>query len=283
MSPRRTRLAAAALLLTPAAIFAPLHAQDISGTIRGVVRDTTGALVPSATVEIVSTDRNQTVRTVTANKSGEYVATQLPLGGYVVRVTGAGFQEQTLSGIVLHVNDNLTINADLKPGGGAETVTVSTADQQINTADATQAGLINGTQVRELVLSTRNYEQLVALQPGVAYTGGDQIYIGNSNPSGATNVVNFSINGGRTSGNSWTVDGADNVDRGSNYTLLTYPSVDAIAEFKTLRGQYSAEFGRSASGQINVATKSGTDALHGSAYEFARNDVFNANTVSTLR
>ena len=129
------------------------------------------------------------------------------------------------------------------------------------------------------MLSSRNYEQLVGLQPGVAYTGADQIYIGNSSPSGATNVVNFAVNGGRTSGNSWTVDGADNIDRGSNFTLLTYPSVDAIAEFKTLRGNYSAEFGRSASGQINVVTKSGTNDLHGSAYEFVRNDVFNANDV----
>jgi TonB-dependent Receptor Plug Domain len=126
-----------------------------------------------------------------------------------------------------------------------------------------------------ILLSSRNYEQLVGLQPVVVSTGADQIYIGNPNPNGATNVVNFSVNGGRTSGNSWTVDGVDNEDRGSNFTLLTYPSVDAIAEFKTLRGAYSAEYGRSASGQINVITKSGTNDFHGSAYEFVRNDVFN--------
>jgi hypothetical protein len=156
---------------------------------------------------------------------------------------------------------------------------VTAEAQAINTENATQAGLINGTQVRELVLSSRNYEQLVGLQPGVAYSGADQIYIGNSNPSGATNVVNFSVNGARTSGNAWTVDGADNVDRGSNFTLLTYPSVDAIAEFKTLRGTYQAEFGRSASGQVNVVTRSGTNNFHGSAYEFVRNDIFNANDV----
>ncbi|HEU4636064.1 MAG TPA: TonB-dependent receptor, partial [Edaphobacter sp.] len=159
---------------------------------------------------------------------------------------------------------------------------VVTADAlAVNTENATQAGLINGTQVRELVLSSRNYEQLVGLQPGVAYTGGDQIYIGNSSPNGSSNVVSFSVNGARTSGNAWTVDGADNVDRGSNYTLLTYPSVDAIAEFKTLRGTYEAEFGRSASGQVNVVTRSGTDKFHGTAYEFVRNDIFNANDTLT--
>jgi hypothetical protein len=91
------------------------------------------------------------------------------------------------------------------------------------------------------------------------------------------NTVNFSVNGGRNTDNNWTIDGADNVDRGSNLTLLTYPSVDAIAEIKTLRGQYSAEFGRSASGQVDVVTKSGTNKFHGSAYEFWRNDFLDAD------
>ncbi len=87
----------------------------------------------------------------------------------------------------------------------------------------------------------------------------------------------FSVNGGRTTSNGWTIDGADNLDRGANLTLYTYPSPDAIAEFKTLRGQYSAQFGRNASGQIDVVTKSGTNSVHGSAYEYLRNDYFDAN------
>ena len=267
------------MLATAAVLSAPMLAQDVSGSISGTVRDASGAAIPGATVKLVNTDRDQIVRTLTTNSNGTYTATALPLGGYTVTVTASGFSEQNLRNIVLHVNDTLTINADLKTGAASETVEVNTATQRINLEDATQAGLINGTQVRELVLSSRVYEQLVALQPGVSYSGGDQIYIGTSNPSGQTNVVQFSVNGSRTSGNTWTVDGADNVDRGSNFTLLTYPSVDAIAEFKTLRNQYSAEFGRSASGQINVVTKSGTTDLHGSAYEFVKNDVFNANSV----
>src|SRR5262249_53636221 len=92
------------------------------------------------------------------------------------------------------------------------------------------------------------------------------------------NTVSISINGGRTSQNSWTIDGADNVDRGSNLTLLNYPSVDAIAEFKVLRNHYSAEYGRDASGHVNVITKSGRRELHGTVYEFFRNDKLNANT-----
>ncbi|AFL90358.1 TonB-dependent receptor family protein [Terriglobus roseus DSM 18391] len=282
MNHRFTRSAVFGALLPIAAVAvmaAPMHAQDVSGSIAGTVRDASGAAIPNATIKLTNTDRSLVVRTLTTSGSGTYNATALPLGGYTVEVTAPGFSTQTLSGITLHVNDALTINGTLKAGGGSDAVTVTTDQLQINLEDATQAGLINGTQVRELVLGTRNYEQLVGLQPGVSYSGGDQIYIGNSSPNGATNVVNFSVNGGRTSGNAWTVDGADNVDRGSNSTLLTYPSVDAIAEFKTLRGQYSAEFGRSASGQINVVTKSGTNGLHGSAYEFVRNDLFNANDV----
>ncbi|MEK6397799.1 MAG: carboxypeptidase regulatory-like domain-containing protein, partial [Terriglobus sp.] len=268
-----------AAVLLPIALSATMVAQDVSGSISGTVRDASGAVIPGATVKLTNTDRNLVVRTLTTNGSGIYSATALPLGNYSVEISASNFGTKTTTGIVLHVNDTLTINGDLKAGGGNEAVTVTSEQQSINLENATQAGLINGTQMRELVLGTRNYEQLVGLQPGVAYSGGDQIYIGNSSPSGSSNVVNFSVNGARTSGNAWTVDGADNVDRGSNFTLLTYPSVDAIAEFKTLRGQYSAEFGRSASGQINVVTKSGTNDVHGSAYEFNRNDIFNANAV----
>ncbi len=254
------------------------HAQVGFGSISGTVTDATGASINGATVTLLNTDRNEVVRTVQTAGTGFYTATSLPLGGYTITVSAPGFGDKVFSNIILHVGDALTINGTLKPGS-TEKVVVTAEAQSLNFENATQASLINGTQVRELVLSSRNYEQLVGLQPGVAYTGADQIYIGNSSPNGATNVVNFSVNGGRTSGNGWTVDGVDNQDRGSNYTLLTYPSVDAIAEFKTQRGAYSAEYGRAASGQINVITKSGSNTFHGSAYEFVRNDVFNANDV----
>ncbi|HEY9138585.1 MAG TPA: carboxypeptidase-like regulatory domain-containing protein, partial [Terriglobus sp.] len=208
-------------VLVPIALSATMVAQDVSGSISGTVRDASGAVIPNATVKLTNTDRNLVVRTLTTSGAGTYSGTALPLGNYNVEVSAPNFATQTVSGIVLHVNDTLTINGVLKAGGGNDIVTVTSEQQNVNMENATQAGLINGTQVRELVLSSRNYEQLVGLQPGVAYSGGDQIYIGNSSPNGATNVVNFSVNGTRTSGNAWTVDGADNVDRGSNYTLLT--------------------------------------------------------------
>ncbi len=98
-----------------------------------------------------------------------------------------------------------------------------------------------------------------------------------TNPTGGNNTVGFSVNGTRQSQNSWTIDGADNVDRGSNITIQQYPSIDAIEEMKIVRTPYSSEFGRAGGGQISIVTKSGTSSLHGTAYEFMRNDKLNAN------
>ena len=254
------------------------HGQEVSGSISGTVEDTTGASVKGASVTLTNTDRGQDVRTLTTNGTGFYTATSLPLGTYTIKIVAAGFQSSSVTGLVLHVDDKLTVNQQLKVGSSDQNVTVTADALRVNLEDAAAAGLINGTQVRELVLSTRNYEQLLSLQPGVAYTGAtDQIYLGPTNPLGGANTVAFSVGGQRTSANNWTIDGADNVDRGSNLTLLAFPSVDAIAEFKTLRGTYSAEYGRSAAGQVNVVTRSGTNQLHGSAYEFFRNDILQAN------
>ena len=157
-----------------------------------------------------------------------------------------------------------------------EVVNVEAEATQVNLANSAVEGLITGKQIRELPLNNRNYEQLITFQPGVTSNAADQIYVGTTNPSGQVNIVSFSVNGNRQSQNNWTIDGADNVDHGSNITLLVYPSVDAISEFEIERSNYGAEFGRSASGQINVVTRSGTSQFHGSAYEFFRNDALNA-------
>lgn len=264
-----------AVLLSASTLVAT--AQNVTASISGTVTDPSGAVVPKATITITNTDTN-TVRTLEASGSGAYSAPSLPLGTYTVTIEAPGFKKQTVTGLVLHVNDAATVNGNMAVGSSGDEISVAADQVQLNFENATVSGLINGTQMRELVLNNRNYEQLVALQPGVAYGGtSDQLYIGNSLPGGTTATVAFSINGGRSSANNWTIDGTTNVDRGSNLTLLSYPSIDAIAEFKTLRGTYTAEFGGAASGQINVVTRSGTNSLHGTLYEFFRNDVFNAN------
>lgn len=254
-------------------------AQDPSnGSISGTITDSSGAAIKGATVKLMNTERGETVRTVTTNGSGFYTATSLPLGTYTVSISDSGFGSVNVTQLVLHVGDALTVNRALAAGAASENITVTAESIGLNFQDATSAGLINSTQITELTLVSRNYESLVNLQPGVAFGGTtDQLQRGPVGVNGASSVVNFSVNGGRNTSNNWTIDGADNLDRGANLTLYVYPSVDAIGEFKTLRGQYSAEYGRNASGQIDVVTKSGTNTLHGSAYEYLRNDFFDAN------
>jgi hypothetical protein len=265
-------------LVVACLLFAPASsAQSVNATISGIVLDPQGAAVPGATITVTSEDRNIVVRTLETNAEGHYAAPSLPVGRYSVSAEKQGFKKTVHAGIVLNANDNIAIDFSLEVGVATETVSVSADALRVETQTATAAGLINPIEIKQIPLGTRNYEQLVALMPGVSSNASDQIYLGTSNPLGGTNVVSFSIGGQRNSANNWTVDGADNVDRGSNLTLLTYPSVDAIAEFKVLRGQYEAEYGRAAAGQINVVTKSGTSSFHGGAYEFFRNDVLAAN------
>ena len=142
---------------------------------------------------------------------------------------------------------------------------------------AEQSTTITGTQIRELALVTRNYEQLIGLMPGVTTASVDQLYVGTTLPSGTAATIPFSINGTRNSQSSDLVDGGDNIDRGSNQTLLNTPSIDSIAEFKVLRTGYSADLGRAAGGVVSVVTKSGSNEFHGDVFEFDRNSDFAAN------
>lgn len=254
-------------------------AQQVTGNISGTVKDPSGAVVPNATVTITNIDKNIVARTTKTDSSGGYSAPLLPVGHYAVTVEATGFTKLSQNNIALNVNDNLTVDFALQVGGAQQTVTVEAAPLRVDLQNAQAQTVITGTQIRELAVNTRNYEQLVTLMPGVS-TGlaSDQLYVGVSNPVGTSNQINFSLNGGRPTQNEWNIDGADNVDRGANLTLLSYPSLDAIEEFSVQRGQYTAEYGRSSAGQINVITKSGTSAFHGDLYEFFRSDVLDANT-----
>jgi hypothetical protein len=254
-----------------------LTAQEVTGNIYGTVTDQSGAAVPNATVNVTNTDRNQVIRTLTTNQDGYYAATILPIGRYSVTVESKGFKKTTQSNIELNVNEKLTVNFKLDVGDVTQEVTVEASPLTVELQSAQQSGLITGTMVRDLALNNRHFAQLLALQPGVTSNLSDSIYLGTTNPSGGNNIVAFSVNGTRQSQNNWTVDGADNVDRGSNITIQQYPSIDAIEEMKIVRSPYSSEFGRAGGGQINVVTKSGTNDFHGTAYEFFRNDKLNAN------
>lgn len=270
------RVAIVAMLCTCTA--GVISAQEITGDIRGIVTDPSGAVVRGASVSVINTERNEVERTLTTGPDGSYVASYLPIGHYEVKVEAPGFANFTAGNIVLNVNDHKIIDAKLQVGSNSQSVTVQESAAQVNLDNAAAANVISGTQIRELAINTRNYAQLVALSPGISTNlASDQLFVGVTSPTGLSNQMNFSVNGSRPTQNNWTIDGADNVDRGANLTLLNYPSVDSIAQFKVLRSNYLPEQGRSSGGEINVITRSGTNNFHGSAYEFFRNDVFNAN------
>jgi carboxypeptidase family protein len=255
-----------------------VSAQSVTGTILGTVTDPKGGAVANATVTVTNSDQNIAVRTVTTDQQGQFTVPLLPVGRYSVTAEASGFKKVVHSGLVLNVDDKLAINLTLEVGAVSESVTVEANAVQVDTQSATATGVISGIQLRELSLNSRNYAQLVLLVPGASDSGNaDQIFPGATAPIG-TNVMTFQINGNRREENNWQVDGADNVDRGSNLTLLSFPSIDAISEFRVVRGVYDAESGRSAGAQVNVITRSGTSDLHGGLYEFFRNDDLNANS-----
>jgi hypothetical protein len=252
-------------------------AQEVTGSIAGTVKDSSGAVVANATVNIKDTDKNLVVRTMKTGTAGEFSAPGLPIGHYSITVEAPGFQKLVQAGIVLNVNDKLTFYPALKVGGADQTISVEAAAQQVNLQSAVATGVVTGTQIRELSLANRNFLELVFTVPGTSNSGNTSFFPGATAPLG-TNLVTIQVNGGRREENNFQVDGADNVDRGSNLTLLSFPSVDSIAEFRVVRGVYDAESGRSAGAQINAITRSGTSSLHGGVYEFFRNDVLNANS-----
>jgi hypothetical protein len=262
------------LLMTILLVFCPqTRAQELAGTFSGTVTDTSGAVIPHATVIITLNGVSGNSRVVQSNDSGNYTATNLPAGTYTITVSVQAFETYSDHNVVLNVAQKRTVNAQLKVGSQSQTVTVEDNPVAIDTESSSQAGTISGTQLRELELVNRNFQQLVTLQPGVVNLLGDQPGFGGINSNST-----ISVNGARTTANNWSVDGADINDSGSNSTLLNIPSVDAIQEFTLERSSYDASFGRSGGGQVLVATRSGTSSFHGSAYEFVRTANTDANT-----
>ncbi len=269
------RMLAALVLLT--SLGGAASAQDVSGTLVGTVTDSTGAAVRGATVTIEDEDKKLVVRTVQTGDDGQYTAPSLPAGNYTVTVEVPNFKKSIQTSIKLDINQRRSTDFSLEAGNISEVVTVTADPVSVELTTPTSSTLISGDQVRELSINNRNFIQLATLAPGVTNDLADQVFVGTVNPDGQANTVNISVNGARSSQNTFTVDGADITDRGSNITIQAYPSVDSIGEFKVLRSLYPAESGASGGGQINVVTRSGGNEYHGSLFEFVRNERLNAN------
>lgn len=268
----------ASILLLSIGLLVGVHAQSsTTGNITGTVRDPQGAAVPKA--EVTVTDEKTGVsRTVSATDDGFYNATSLPAGIYSVSTAPTGFKKTIQTGIQLHVNENKTVNLDLQVGQVTETVTVTSESAPVELRSGEVSSLISEKQVTELPLNGRNYAQLALMVPGVspvtqAGAGGAFATRG----TGLNSGVDMSVNGNQSNTNLWTVDGVNNMDVGSNRTLLVFPSVDAIQEFRVERNSFSAEFGQAQGAVVNLITKGGSNDFHGTLFEFFRHDSLNAN------
>jgi hypothetical protein len=247
----------------------PLQAQD-TGVITGTVRDNTGAVIAGANVKVTAAAGGNDRSTI-SNSEGEYLAAGLPGGTYNLTISAKGFKTYKADGIVLRVAQKARVDAVLAVGNvQTEVIVQGTELNQVETQSSELAGTVTGRQVTQLELNGRNYTQLLSLTPGATNQSG------NDEPTGGLDSVVYSVNGGRTEYNNWEIDGGNNMDDGSNTTLLTFPSVDAIAEVRVLSSNYGAQYGRNSSGTVEVETKSGTKSFHGVAYEFVRNQAFNA-------
>jgi hypothetical protein len=247
-------------------------AQD-TGYISGTVSDKSGAAIAGAAVTITGTGGNLT-RNTTTNGDGAYTVAGLPGGTYDVVVTAPGFQKFSAQKVVLDVATKIRVDVQLTVGAVTEEIVVTGESvAQVETQSSALGSTITGKQVDQLMLNGRNFTQLVTLTPGVVdQTGSDEGKVG------VYGNVSYSMNGGRNEYNNWELDGGDNMDNGSNATLNVYPNLEAIAEFKVLTSNYGAQYGRNGSGTIEVETKSGTNAFHGSAFYYGRNEFFNARS-----
>src|SRR3954453_5417662 len=273
----KIQFAVIALLL---AIPLTAAAQVTTATMVGTISDPGGANLPGASITARNVNTGM-VRTVTSGDEGTYRIEFLPVGSYTLEVTRDGFKKSFLSDIVLQVNETTRVDVALTVGQVTETVTVNEAPPTINTSTAEIGRTIQSTEIAQLPLVERNVYALLDLTPGVqsnnngiaaASTGTNSLILGF--PEQRT-LINGGTDGGTGSVN-YYLDGGSNMT-GLRNTGNILPNPDAIQEFRVQTNSYNAEYGRYASGVINVLTKSGTNDFHGSAFEYLRNTVFNAN------
>ncbi len=250
----------------------PLSAQYTSQQISGTIRDSSGAVVVGAGVSVTQRETGLVRKTV-SSETGLYAVTNIPIGEYSIDVETAGFKRYRQTGITLSVNSKLTVDVELEVGQVSESVTVSADAAMVETSTGEVGRLITGEQATQMQLNGRNFAQLLSLLPGVSTTNRSSFDLFGGFGS---NMSAQSINGGRTYTTSWNIDGADNKDNGGGGNNFVNVNPDAIAEFKVMTSNYSAEYGQNAGAVVNIALKSGTRDFHGSLYEFVRNDAFDA-------
>ena len=247
-----------------------LSAQQITGSIRGTVTDPMGAIVQGATVTVEQSETDLS-RTVTTDRSGNYVVLELPIGHYRLQVTAKGFPEYVQEGISVNVNETATVSPHLAIGSEIEVVQVN-ADADLIAPTVTSMGKVVGErELEDLPLNGRNFSQLGLLQPGVVPITPGLVEAG----GGLRDGQPYSVNGQRPESNNFLIDGADNFN-GVDGGYVLKPPVDAISEFLIITHNASAEFGHALGSTTNIVTRSGTNYFHGALWEFLRNNAVDA-------
>jgi hypothetical protein len=265
-------------VLASLVLLVPTSSHAVStGTIFGTVLDSSGAVIPGASVTIKSEDTGLERKTV-SNASGEYLFDGLAIGNYTISGSSAGFKMYAQQGIVLNVDQKVRADLHLEVGNTADTVTVSGTASLVDTRSGTIANVVTSAQVTNLPLNGRNAQQLMALQAGVQYSGGGGMQNGAVNPS----VQVYSVAGARGNQTDYELDGGDHNDYWTGVSMAT-PNPDAIQEFSVQTSNIDAQYGQKAGGVVNMVMKSGTNRFHGTVYEYLRNNALNAKNYFALR
>jgi outer membrane receptor protein involved in Fe transport len=271
-----TRRAAITLSLAVLIFGVSVWAQNTNGRVIGIVADPQGAAVAGAKVTVTNIGTNLSWNTMTDGK-GSYQVLDVPIGMYKVTVENRGFAKATTEAQELTINQALRIDIRLKVGAANETVEVQSQAAQVETVNPTIGGTVTGKAIQDLPLNGRNTLDLALTQPGVVPIADDIGTYGTSNGgSTETGLGGISVAGGRGDAITYLLDGGMNNRTTSNQVVFN-PNPEAVEEFKLLENNYTAEYGRNGGGTISVVLKSGTNGLHGSLFEYLRNDAFNAN------
>jgi len=248
-------------------------AQVDTGNLVGTVRDPSGAVLSGVTVTATNVDTGVST-VVKTEPTGNFVITPLKIGRYSVSVESSGFRKEVRQDIVLDVQQTIRLDFTLQVGSVTQTTEVSGAAPLLETENASLGDVVTSLVVEQLPLNGRRYTDLATLTTGVAKITEGPVN-GGSTPTNGNAGGNFAVNGTRGDQNNFILDGVDN-NSNDNADVTILSSVDAIAEFKVQTSNYSAEFGRSGGAVVNASTKSGSNAIHGSAWEFLRNDLVDA-------
>ena len=256
-----------------AALAFPAKAQ-VGASLSGVITDQTGAAVPDVTVTITDVDTG-VARTATTDGGGRYHAFDLPVGRFEIRADKKGFTEEVRTGITLVVGQDATVDIGLQLSGVTQSVTVNADAPLVSTTTADISGLVGEQQVKDLPLNGRSYDLLMLLNPGVVNFTSEKT--GGTGISNSSTANNFSVSGNRPEQNLFLLNGIEHTGAAENNMTPGGPSgqllgVEAVREFNVLRDSYGAEYGKKPGGQVLIVTQSGSNELHGSAYEFLRNN-----------